>query len=171
MPKEFFDTILAIAQDMKGQIMIDVNHIIERNHKELSRLLSIYEIKYSIDHLVNKMKTIYVNVDKESQRLRLLGVEKQFYIDTDFDSETGITYTAEKEIKDTVKKAQIYVMKKRDYEKIEDGDKNRIMRELDIIVNLISELQTIKEIEIQEENWTAPMYKLHLSEEFFNVNI
>lgn len=147
--------------------MIEIKHIIDRNHKELSRLLSIYEIKYSIDHLVNKMKTIYINIDKESRRLRLLGVEKQFVTVEDLDRETGRTYITEMEIPKTVKKAQIYVMKKKDYDTLNENDKDDILRELDLVVTLISELQTIREIEKFEENWFAPIFRNYLSEEFF----
>jgi hypothetical protein len=151
--------------------MIDIDNIVQRNYTELSRLLSTYEIKYSIEQLVKKMKTIYVNDDRENQRLRLLGVEKQFATTEDIDIKTGQSHTLEFEIPRAVKKAQIYVMKKREYEPLNENERNYVIGDLNAIISLISELQTIKEIEEYEENWAAPIFTLHLSEDFFTSSL
>lgn len=79
----------------------------------------------------------------------------------------GHTYITEIEIPKAVKKAQNYVVKKKDYDTLNENDKDHILRELDLIVTLISELQTIREIEKFEDNWFAPINRAYLSEDFF----
>ena len=71
------------------------------------------------------------------------------------------------EIPKAVKKAQNYVVKKKDYDILSENDKDHILRELDLIVTLISELQTIREIEKFEDNWFVPINRAYLSEDFF----
>lgn len=145
--------------------MVDCKHIIERNRKELSRRLDSYQISYSIDHLVEKMKIIYVNDDKENQRLRLLGVERQYQTAEETNPETGEIISTEKELKQKVKKAQIYVMKKKEYEKLEESAKTFVMNDMNTIIALIHQLQTIKEVEELENKWSTGMYRL--SNDFF----
>ena len=145
--------------------MIDCAHIIERNQRELSRRLDSYKIEYSIEHLVKKMKIIYVNDDKENQRLRLLGVERQYTTVEETNPESGEITSSEKEVKHNVKKAQIYVMKKKEYEKLEESAKSFVMNDMNTIIALIHQLQTIQEVEELENKWSAGTYRL--SNDFF----
>ena len=129
--------------------MNDYGHIVDRNTKALNKLIIELGINRSLEELVNNFDRLFYHDDDKAERLRLLGIERtgEFDVSEKFDNKGGFLESKQKEKK---RQIQLYVLKKRDYQVIEDSVKNAIYSKLDFFIMLWKQLKSINEIDLLE---------------------
>ncbi len=133
--------------------MKDLSKIVDRNVKSLQILIEDLEIDRTIDELVQKCDRIFIHDDnKTSKRLRLLAVERtgEVVVKEEFDKEGNFVG-----VKETKKRKQIplYTLKKKDYLKMDLGDKQNLINKFQILIILWKQLRAIYEAEGLEINY------------------
>ncbi len=133
--------------------MKDLSKIVDRNVKSLQILIEDLEIDRTIDELVQKCDRIFIHDDnKTSKRLRLLAVERtgEVVVKEEFDKEGNFVG-----VKETKKRKQIplYTLKKKDYLKMDLGDKQNLINKFQILIILWKQLRGIYEAEGLEINY------------------
>jgi len=118
---------------------MDTNVLENRNREYINLLIDKYKIEFTYDQLIYDFKSIYTHTDFDLKRLRLMGVQRMYEIVGDEKVDTNKT-----------KRVQIYVLKKREFEELEEAELQHEIDNLNLIVNLIRETQSILEIEQHE---------------------
>lgn len=138
--------------------MKDLNHIYKRNIELIEKMIKEYKLSRTLEQLLNNFERVYVHHDPKTQRIRLLGIEKQFDQVESYVNENGTRIYAAEKI--PTKRIQLYVLKKKYYEDMEDSEKNELMTELNFFVALFKQIKNIRSIEKIEdteisfyENW------------------
>lgn len=123
---------------------MDINELEKRNEKYINMLINKYNIEFTYEELINDFKSIFVHTDFDLCRLRLMGVQKiyDYLEDSNEKIETNKT-----------KRVQIYVLKKRDFEKLKDTELQNEMENLNFIVNMVRETQSILNIKNHERGF------------------
>jgi hypothetical protein len=116
---------------------MNLEEINNRNKEYLEKLIKYYKIEFSYEQLINEFNSLYIHTDFELKRLRLLGVQN-IYVE-----ESGERIKLGNETKRT----QIYVLKKKDFEKLELEDLNTEISKLEFFKNLWYQNLFIKNIE------------------------
>ncbi len=116
---------------------MNLEEIKNRNKEYLEELIKYYKIEFSYEQLINEFNSLYIHTDFELKRLRLLGVQN-IYVE-----ESGERIKLGNETKRT----QIYVLKKKDFEKLELEDLNTEISKLEFFKNLWYQNLFIKNIE------------------------
>ena len=116
---------------------MNLEEINNRNKQYLEKLIKYYKIEFSYEQLINEFNSLYIHTDFELKRLRLLGVQN-IYVE-----ESGERIKLGNETKRT----QIYVLKKKDFEKLELEDLNTEISKLEFFKNLWYQNLFIKNIE------------------------
>lgn len=116
---------------------MNLEEINNRNKEYLEKLIKYYKIEFSYKQLINEFNSLYIHTDFELKRLRLLGVQN-IYVE-----ESGERIKLGNETKRT----QIYVLKKKDFEKLELEDLNTEISKLEFFKNLWYQNLFIKNIE------------------------
>lgn len=116
---------------------MNLEEINNRNKEYLKKLIKYYKIEFSYEQLINEFNSLYIHTDFELKRLRLLGVQN-IYVE-----ESGERIKLGNETKRT----QIYVLKKKDFEKLELEDLNTEISKLEFFKSLWYQNLFIKNIE------------------------
>lgn len=116
---------------------MNLEEIRNRNKQYLEKLIEYYKIEFSYEQLINEFNSLYIHTDFELKRLRLLGVQNVYV------EESGERIKLGNETKRT----QIYVLKKKDFEKLELEDLNTEISKLEFFKNLWYQNLFIKNIE------------------------
>lgn len=116
---------------------MNLEEINNRNKEYLEKLIKYYNIEFSYEQLINEFNSLYIHTDFELKRLRLLGVQN-IYVE-----ESGERIKLGNETKRT----QIYVLKKKDFEKLELEDLNTEISKLEFFKSLWYQNLFIKNIE------------------------
>ena len=116
---------------------MNLEEIRNRNKQYLEKLIEYYKIEFSYEQLINEFNSLYIHTDFELKRLRLLGVQN-IYVE-----ESGERIKLGNETKRT----QIYVLKKKDFEKLELEDLNTEISKLEFFKNLWYQNLFIKNLE------------------------
>jgi hypothetical protein len=136
-------------------ILIDSVFIDSRNRRLLKVLLDELDIKYAIDNLITDFNTIYVHQDDKLKRLRLMGVEK-IHREEEHE-ENGVISNIRVPTKE-IKRVQLYVMKRRQFESSDEDDLSFYKKKLSFVVDLIKELSLFHEIELLEKKNVSSMF-------------
>lgn len=132
--------------------MKDLSLIVNRNTKSLNLLLNDLKIEKTVDQLVQKFDSIFIqDDDKVSMRLRLLGTERigEFNVKEEFDKEGNFIKVSQKEKK---KQTQLYVLKKKDYLVTEESEKQYIISKFEVLIHLWKQLKAAYELQELEKN-------------------
>ena len=116
---------------------MNLEEIKNRNKEYLEKLIKYYKIEFSYKQLINEFNSLYIHTDFELKRLRLLGVQNVYV------EESGERIKLGNETKRT----QIYVLKKKDFEKLELEDLNTEISKLEFFKNLWYQNLFIKNLE------------------------
>ena len=116
---------------------MNLEEIKNRNKEYLEKLIKYYKIEFSYEQLINEFNSLYIHTDFELKRLRLLGVQN-IYIEE---------YGERIKLGNETKRTQIYVLKKKDFEKLELEDLNTEISKLEFFKNLWYQNLFIKNIE------------------------
>lgn len=116
---------------------MNLKEIKNRNKEYLEKLIKYYKIEFSYEQLINEFNSLYIHTDFELKRLRLLGVQNVYV------EESGERIKLGNETKRT----QIYVLKKKDFEKLELQDLNTEISKLEFLKNLWYQNLFIKNLE------------------------
>lgn len=132
--------------------MEDINTIVNRNTIKLNELINQYEIDRTFKQIVNNFDRIYVHNDEKTERIRLLGIERQYDTADKYIDENGNVQLAclESEIK--TKRIQLYVLKKKDYISYSDIQKEELMYHLNFFIALYKQLKYVSHVESIEYN-------------------
>lgn len=123
---------------------MDINELEKRNEEYINMLINKYNIEFTYEQLINDFKSIFVHIDFELSRLRLMGVQKIYdYVEN----------SNEKIETNKTKRVQIYVLKKRDFEKLGESELQNEMESLNLIVNMVRETQSILNIKNHEKGF------------------
>ena len=116
---------------------MNLEKIKNRNKESLEKLIKYYKIEFSYEQLINEFNSLYIHTDFELKRLRLLGVQN-IYIEE---------YGERIKLGNETKRTQIYVLKKKDFEKLELEDLNTEISKLEFFKNLWYQNLFIKNLE------------------------
>lgn len=141
--------------------MEDFNYIYQRNLELMQKKIEEYKLTRTLDQLLDNFDRIYVHNDTKTKRIRLMGIEKQY------ENVTSKTMNSGKKVYDPnekipTKRIQLYVLKKRYYEDLDDEEKNNLMLELSLIVTLFKQLKDFREIKLLEEDSISFYQSLNL---------
>ena len=129
--------------------MKDLNYIYNRNIKLMDKMIKEYKLSRTLDQLLKNFERVYVDNDPKTQRIRVLGIEKQFDQVESYVNENGVRIYAAEKI--PTKRIQLYVLKKKYYEDMDDSEKNELMIELNFFVALFKQIKNIRSIEKIED--------------------
>lgn len=132
--------------------MEDINNIVDRNTTKLHELIEEYKIERTFEQIVNNFDRIYVHHDENTERIRLLGIEKQYATAEKFVDENGNEQLAclESEIK--TKRVQLYVLKKKDYIACSSEQKEELIYHLNFFITLYKQLKYVSHVKSIEYN-------------------
>lgn len=116
---------------------MNLEEIRNRNKQYLEKLIEYYKIEFSYEQLINEFNSLYIHTDFELKRLRLLGVQN-IYVEE---------YGERIKLGNETKRTQIYVLKKKDFEKLELEDLNTEISKLEFFKSLWYQNLFIKNIE------------------------
>lgn len=123
---------------------MNINELEKRNEEYINKLINKYKIEFTYKELINDFKSIFIHTDFELKRLRLMGVQRIYdYVEN----------SSEKIETNKTKRVQIYVLKKRDFEKLEESELQSEIDNLNLIVNLVRETQSILSIKHHEKGF------------------
>jgi hypothetical protein len=103
-------------------------------------LLKSFKIEFKYEQLIEEFNSLYISTDLELKRIRLLGVQNIYSYDNDI----------KVKIHGETKRTQIYVLNKKEFEKLEMEDINTVLSKLTFLKNLWYQnlfLKNISEIE------------------------
>jgi len=121
-------------------ISMDCEAIKERNLSTLRLLLEKYNIKESVEDLLNYFSSVYIHKDFKQKRVRLLGIKEDYIVDND----------GEKHKTGKKKTVQLYVLSRRMIQSLPETTVYEISRDLSVISLYFEELKLIKKIETTE---------------------
>lgn len=132
--------------------MENINNIVDRNTTKLNELIDQYKIERTLEQIVNNFDRIYVHHDENTERIRLLGIEKQYDTAEKFIDENGNEKLAclESEIK--TKRVQLYVLKKKEYVTYSEEQKEELIYHLNFFIALYKQLKYVSHVESIEYN-------------------
>lgn len=119
---------------------MDLNILESRNREAINKLLKSFKIEFKYEQLIEEFNSIYISTDLELKRIRLLGVQNIYSYDNDI----------KVKIHGETKRTQIYVLNKKEFEKLEMEDINTVLSKLTFLKNLWYQnlfLKNISEIE------------------------
>ena len=119
---------------------MDLNILESRNREAINKLLKSFKIEFKYEQLIEEFNSIYISTDLELKRIRLLGVQNIYSYDNDI----------KVKINGETKRTQIYVLNKKEFEKLEMEDINTVLSKLTFLKNLWYQnlfLKNISEIE------------------------
>lgn len=119
---------------------MDTEMIKKRNIEELKQLIEKYNIKETLDELMNFYQSIYVHFDLKLKRTRLLGSKEEYII-----------IDGEKERTGKKKTVQLYVVSKRMYQTLPIESLYEIDVDLKKFVLSFNELKAIKTLDFHEK--------------------
>ena len=119
---------------------MDLNILESRNREAINKLLKSFKIEFKYEQLIEEFNSLYISTDLELKRIRLLGVQNIYSYDNDI----------KVKINGETKRTQIYVLNKKEFEKLEMEDINTVLSKLTFLKNLWYQnlfLKNISEIE------------------------
>ncbi|MCT7596133.1 hypothetical protein [Aliarcobacter butzleri] len=119
---------------------MDLNILESRNKEAINKLLKSFKIEFKYEQLIEEFNSIYISTDLELKRIRLLGVQNIYSYDNDI----------KVKVNGETKRTQIYVLNKKEFEKLEMEDINTVLSKLTFLKNLWYQnlfLKNISEIE------------------------
>ena len=119
---------------------MDCEKIKERNLNTLEFLIEKYNIKVSINELLDFYTSVYIHKDFKQKRVRLLGIKEDYIIDNE-----GQKHKSKKK-----KTVQLYVLSKRMIQSLPETTVYEISRDLSVISIYFEELKLIKKLETAE---------------------
>ena len=119
---------------------MDLNILESRNREAINKLLKSFKIEFKYEQLIEEFNSLYISTDLELKRIRLLGVQNIYSYDNDIKVKSN----------GETKRTQIYVLNKKEFEKLEMEDINTVLSKLTFLKNLWYQnlfLKNISEIE------------------------
>ena len=128
--------------------MINIDKIIKRNVSQINHMVKEYKIERDIDQLIKNYDRLYIHEDPKTQRIRLMGIERQYDKVKNIDSEEKVP----------TRRIQLYVLKKKYYITFEDNEKKELIDKLNFFIVMFKQLKYIYKVQnIEKEN--MPLYK------------
>jgi len=132
--------------------MIDINNIISRNTTKLNQLITEYKIERSLEQLIKNFDRLYIHNDPKADRIRLMGIERQYDSMETYIDNNGVTQIVGTEDKVPTKRIQLYVLKKRYYIDFTDNEKEELIYHLNFFITLFKQLKFVNQVEDIEKN-------------------
>lgn len=120
---------------------MDCEKIEERNLRVLKDLFEKYNIKETVEDLLNHFTSVYIHKDFKQKRVRLLGIKEDYIIDNE----------GEKHKTGKKKTVQLYVLSRRMIQSLPETTVFEISRDLSLISFYFEELKFIKKLEFAEK--------------------
>jgi hypothetical protein len=129
---------------------MDCDKIKERNENALLDLIGKYNIKLSLDELLDFYTSVYIHKDFKQKRIRLLGIKEEYVVDNE-----GRKHKTGKK-----KTVQLYVLSKRMIQTLPQDSVFEISRDLSLFSFYFEQLKLIRKLEFTENAF----------ETFVNIN-
>ncbi len=133
---------------------IDFNFIFRRNVEEIQKFITDYKMTRNIKELMTKFERLHFQHDVKNQRLRLIGIEQQIEEDFYEDANGNKINAPERDpnYKHKTKRIQLYVLKKKYYQNMDDSEKEEIALQLNYFISLFNQLKRLREVMLIEDN-------------------
>jgi len=122
---------------------MDCEKIRKRNSETIKELLEKYNIKETLDDLLNYFTSVYTHKDFKQKRVRLLGIKEEYIKDNNGESHS----TGKK------KTVQLYVLSKRMIQTLPENTVYEISQDLATIAIYFEQLKLLRKIELIENEF------------------
>jgi hypothetical protein len=137
---------------------MDCDKIIARNKNTLLNLIRKYNIKLSLDELLDYYTSVYIHKDFKQKRVRLLGIKEEYIVDNE-----GRKHKTGKK-----KTVQLYVLSKRMIQTLPHDSVFEISRDISLFSFSFEQLKLIRKIKLTENTFEIFVTTNSINSEEYN---